>query len=91
MSLDLQAKLLRFLEDRSVRPVGATTSKKIDTRVAETNRDLLERVGKGQFREDLYYRLAVIPIYLRPLRERKEDSPLLASRFLQQAAQLHGK
>ena len=82
MSFDLQAKLLRFLQDGEIRPVGGNVVKTVDVRVvAATNRDLLTRVREGHFREDLYYRLAVIAIEMPPLRQRKEDLPHLA-RFL---------
>ncbi len=83
MPLHLQAKLLRFLEKRSLRRLGGTTDITINARiVAATNRDLREAVRLGTFREDLYYRLNVIPIHLPPLRERGEDILLLARNFL---------
>jgi two-component system, NtrC family, response regulator HydG len=83
MSLDMQAKLLRVLEVKAVRPVGETREVRVDVRVvAATNRDLQERVKSNQFREDLYYRLNIIPINVPPLRERPDDIPLLASHFL---------
>ena len=92
MSLALQAKLLRALQDKTVRPVGGNEETRLDVRViSATNRDLASRVNSGTFREDLYYRLAVIPIRLPSLRERRDDIPLLAQHFLQRAAAGLGK
>jgi transcriptional regulator with GAF, ATPase, and Fis domain len=87
MSLPLQAKLLRVLVDGQVLRVGATTPRNIDVRViVATHRDLMQRVKEGMFREDLYYRLAVVPIHIPALRERKEDIPLLIQYLLRQVA-----
>ncbi|MDZ7337110.1 MAG: sigma-54 dependent transcriptional regulator [candidate division KSB1 bacterium] len=84
ISLNMQAKILRAIQEREIRRVGGTTTIKVDVRIiAATNRDLRRCVQEGTFREDLYYRLSVIPIYLPSLRERKEDIPLLARHFLQ--------
>ena len=81
--VNLQAKLLRFIQEREVMPIGATQAVKVDVRiVAATNRNLTTEVEAGRFREDLYYRLNVIPIHIPPLRERKKDIPLLARHFL---------
>ena len=92
MSLSLQAKLLRALQDKIVRPVGGNEETRLDVRIiSATNRDVASRVRDGTFREDLYYRLAVIPIRLPSLRERTEDIPLLALHFLQRAAAGLGK
>jgi DNA-binding NtrC family response regulator len=83
--LGMQSKLLRVLEEREIRPVGATKSVPIDVRiVAATNELLEERISKGEFREDLYYRLSVIPIKMPPLRERSTDIPLLVRHFLRE-------
>jgi DNA-binding NtrC family response regulator len=87
MPLPLQAKVLRAIQEREVRPVGGSETRPVDLRlVAASNRDLKAMVAAGEFRDDLYYRLAVIPIHLPPLRERVEDIPLLARAFLDKYA-----
>ncbi len=84
LSMETQGKLLRVLETKHVKKVGDTTEREIDIRlIAATNRDLSEMVKEGNFREDLYYRLNVVPIFLPPLRDRKGDTPLLAMTFLE--------
>ena len=85
LSLELQVKLLRFLEERSVRKVGSRSYERIDVRViASTNRDIDEMVRRGEFREDLYYRLRKAVIAIPPLRERKEDIPVLVRHFMKE-------
>lgn len=92
MPLDLQAKLLRALQEKEVRPVGATHRVKINVRVlAATNRNLAEMVEQGKFRRDLYYRLNVVKLVLPPLRDRREDVPLLAAHFLDRIGREYGK
>ncbi|MCB2154747.1 sigma-54 dependent transcriptional regulator [bacterium] len=84
MPLPLQAKLLRVLQEREIERVGSTKQIKVDIRViCATNKNLADLVAAGQFREDLYYRINVMPIYLPPIRERKEDIPLLIDHFIQ--------
>ena len=79
----IQMKILRFLEQKEIVPLGSTKSIKVDVRlIAATNKDLMDEVRQGRFREDLFYRLNVIPVFLPPLRQRKEDIPLLATHFL---------
>src|SRR5919202_768294 len=82
MSLRTQAKVLRVLQEGEVEPVGAATVVKVDVRViAATNKDLQEEIRGGRFREDLFYRLSVIPVRTPPLRERRDDIPVLAEHF----------
>ncbi|MGE5183841.1 MAG: sigma-54-dependent transcriptional regulator [Acidobacteriota bacterium] len=92
LSLGLQVKLLRALQERKVKPVGATDELELDVRViAATNRDLEAEVARGAFRADLYYRLNVIEIRIPPLRQRREDIPLLVEHFLRRFAAEHGR
>ncbi len=91
MPLDMQVSLLRFLQDKTLTRVGSNVAKKVDVRIiAATNRNLKEEVKNGNFREDLYYRLNVIRLEIPPLRERKEDIPLLANYLLFKLSQHHG-
>jgi two-component system response regulator PilR (NtrC family) len=90
MSPGIQAKLLRFLQHRTVRQVGGTQDLEVDVRViAATNKDLAKAIATGRFREDLFYRVHVIPIHVPPLRERREDVPLLANSLLAQLCLRH--
>jgi two-component system, NtrC family, nitrogen regulation response regulator NtrX len=92
MSLKTQAKVLRTLEQQRFVPVGSDDPVTVDVRViASTNKDLEEEIAKGNFREDLFYRLNVIPFVVPPLRERKEDIPLLARHFLKEFASAYGR
>ena len=92
MSLKTQAKVLRTLDEQRFTPVGGSDPITVDVRViASTNKDLEEEISKGNFREDLFYRLNVIPFFVPPLRERKEDIPLLARYFLKEFAAAYGR
>ena len=84
MSLTMQVKLYRVLQEGKVRPIGSTDEADVDVRIiAATNKDFEKEIAEGRFREDLYYRLSVIPIMVPPLRDRREDIPLLARHFLE--------
>jgi two-component system nitrogen regulation response regulator NtrX len=92
MSLKTQAKVLRVLQEQTMEPVGGATSIKVDARVlAATNKDLQAEIRAGRFREDLYFRLNVIPIFVPPLRDRPEDIPRLAEHFMAEFAQEYGR
>jgi two-component system nitrogen regulation response regulator NtrX len=92
MSMKTQAKVLRVLEEQRFEPVGSNQTREVDVRViAATNKDLEEEIRAGHFREDLYYRLNVIPLRVPPLRARREDIPLLADRFLDDYAAEYGQ
>jgi DNA-binding NtrC family response regulator len=88
MSVDLQSKLLRVLQSGEIQPVGADRTHRVDVRVvAATHQNLPKLVQDGRFREDLFYRLHVLPVFVPPLRDRREDSPALAEYFLEEARQ----
>ncbi|MGA3299960.1 MAG: sigma-54 dependent transcriptional regulator, partial [Candidatus Acidiferrales bacterium] len=92
MSLKTQSKVLRALEEQRVEPVGSNQSTDVDVRIiAATNKKLEDEIGRGAFREDLFYRLNVIPFYVPALRERTEDIPTLASAFLAMFCEEYGK
>jgi two-component system nitrogen regulation response regulator NtrX len=92
MTLKTQAKVLRALQEQVVEPVGGTASVKVDVRVlAATNKDLTTEIRGGRFREDLYFRLNVIPVYVPPLRDRAADIPLLAEHFMSELAREYGR
>ncbi len=92
MPLELQPKLLRALQEGEVRRIGETRSRQVDVRVlTATARDLKEEVAAGRFRDDFYYRLAVVEVHIPPLRERKEDIPLLARHFAEAIARREGR
>ena len=92
LPIEIQPQLLRFLETGEIRPIGQNRSIRVDTRViAATNRDLLGMIREGRFREDLYYRLNVLPLELPPLRERLDDVPVIAGHFLRRFARRFGR
>jgi len=92
MSLKTQAKVLRALQEQAVQPVGGTATIRVDVRVvAATNKDLQEEIRAGRFREDLYFRLNVVPIFVPPLRDRREDIPRLAEHFMATLSAEYGR
>jgi two-component system nitrogen regulation response regulator NtrX len=92
MSVKTQAKVLRALQEQVVEPVGGTASVKVDVRViAATNKDLPTEIRAGRFREDLYFRLNVVPIFVPPLRDRDSDVPVLAEHFMAEFAREYGR
>jgi two-component system, NtrC family, nitrogen regulation response regulator NtrX len=92
MSFKTQAKILRILQDQKFERVGGSQTITVDVRIiAATNKDLKAEIQANRFREDLYYRLKVVPFHVPPLRERKEDVPLLAQHFFKEFCAIHGK
>jgi two-component system, NtrC family, response regulator PilR len=92
LSTSLQVKLLRVIQERTFRRIGGAEDIKADVRIiSATNKNLQDKVKKGEFREDLYYRLNVIPIFIPPLRERREDIPILINNFIEKYSQMFGK
>ena len=92
ISPKVQVKLLRFLQEKEVKPLGSTKMIRVDVRIiSATNRDLRQAIQDGVFREDLFYRLNIVPLLIPPLRERKEDIPLLANHFLRKFTTEYGK
>lgn len=92
MTLKTQAKVLRVLQEQVMEPVGASTRIKVDARVvAATNKDLPQEIRAGRFREDLYFRLNVVPVFVAPLRDRREDIPALADHFMAMLAREYGR
>ncbi len=91
MSMRTQSKVLRALQEQTFQPVGSTADHTVDVRIiAATNKDLQEEINKGRFREDLYYRINVVPFHVPPLRKRRDDVPLLAEYFAREAAAEYG-
>ena len=92
LSLATQAKILRFLEEKEFNRVGGSKTIKVDVRlITATNKDLTQQIKKGEFREDLYYRINVVPIVIPPLRDRREDIPLLIEHFIKKINEENGK
>jgi len=92
LSLATQAKILRFLEEKEFNRVGSSKTIKVDVRlITATNKDLIQQIKKGEFREDLYYRINVVPMVIPPLRERREDIPLLIEHFIKKINEENGK
>jgi len=90
-SMAFQSKLLRVLQENEIRPVGGTKSVKVDVRIiVATNKDLKKEMERDAFRQDLFYRLSVVPLVIPPLRSRKEDIPPLASHFIKKYCKAHG-
>ncbi len=92
MPLDLQVRVLRLVQEHEIEKIGATYTQKVDVRIiAATHRNLENRIAEGLFREDLYYRLAVVPVTIPPLRERREDIPILVAEFFERSKRKHAK